>query len=346
MGLVITSWTGIWWDGALPYNTPNLGGWQCNAKFHMRNHWQPEIEWDELNRLIWMYPSCPPPTYPVNGADTCPDNPQFWVRTQTKTTTAVGGCCDVPSPPPHVGEPINASSGNVYQTEHDSAEQGPNHRLLLNRFYNSLDSGAQDLGAGWRHGFSRKIAAVRDVSSYLPYVSGDANSSALYQTAALACTTGFAQIQSQVPNWSGASATYTNDVCALSKNGVSIGTLPILFAYPQLPPPRSSVLGFNVTRDDGSVIWFANQGGAVLTAPGTTLRLQQTATGYTLADAKDAVETYDSNGALQIITSRSGGFQTMSYDSSGRLSTVADNFGHQLTLSYDAQNRVISVTRQ
>jgi RHS repeat-associated protein len=82
----------------------------------------------------------------------------------------------------------------------------------------------------------------------------------------------------------------------------------------------------------------------VLTAaPGITLRLQQTAGGFTVTDNNDSVETYDANGTLLSITHRSGLSQTLTY-TGGNLTSVTDNFGHGLSLSYDASNRLGGVT--
>jgi YD repeat-containing protein len=351
LGLVVQSYVAgnPLLNGVVPYNTPGFGGWSCNANYRtFFDSQNPERYFDSLDQLIWMYPGCPPSYSPGGnytfGDDTCHGNPQFWVRPQPKLNAELG-CCDAPSPPSSVGHPINVANGNVFSSEHDVG--GATNALAIRRFYNS-NSGdlASNNLAGWRYGFSRHIEAVRNVASFQAHDATDPSNSSLYQTAALACTAGFAQIQSKVPNWSGVTANYANDKCSLSKGGVNVGTLPILFAFPQLPPSRSNVLRIDATRDDGNVVSFNFQGGVTIPPPGTAMRLQQIPSGYTLTDANDTVETYDSNGVLQTITSRAGVTQTMSYDVSGRLVTVTDSFGHRLTLSYDPQNRVISVTRQ
>jgi len=104
-------------------------------------------------------------------------------------------------------------------------------------------------------------------------------------------------------------------------------------------------ISYDVTRDDGQVIRFWNQSGVLRSSDATLLRLEQTANGFEIRDANDAVERYDANGRLLSIASRAGVVQTMGYVN-GRLSTVTDSFGHQLILTYDSQNRVQSVTRQ
>jgi YD repeat-containing protein len=99
-------------------------------------------------------------------------------------------------------------------------------------------------------------------------------------------------------------------------------------------------------RDDGQLISFPVNGTSITAPPSINLKLQQTASGYMLADANDTIEVYDPNGKLLTVTSRAGVVQTMSYDTLGRLSGVTDSFGHRFTLSYDSQNRLITVTLQ
>jgi YD repeat-containing protein len=105
-------------------------------------------------------------------------------------------------------------------------------------------------------------------------------------------------------------------------------------------------VGFDALRDDGQLVSFNLQNGALAAPPGITLQMQQTSSGFTLTDPSDTVEAYDSTGKLLTVTSRAGVVQTMNYDTSARLSTVTDNFGHKLTLSYDPQGRLSSVMRQ
>jgi RHS repeat-associated protein len=324
-----------------PYNRPGLTGWTCYYEF-LYDPWG-----YGPTKLRYPYggvrPVCPP--YLINGEqgnyrvgsgeDTCPSNPNFFASIKPKPKAQLGKCCN------GVHDPIDPATGNMYYAEHDLDMQGG---LSFGRSYNSLDSANTSLGTGWRHSYSRKVEVEHNVASIAVYQPTDTNNSSLYQTAALACTSGFAQLKANVPSWTGAVATYTNDVCALTKGGTPVGTLPISFAYPQLPPPRSATLGFNVTRDDGSVIWFANQGGVPVASPDVTLRLQIIAGGYRLTDANDAVEIYDSAGKLLSITRRTGLVQTLAYNTNQQLSTVTDSFGHALVLGYDAQNRLASVT--
>lgn len=268
------------------------------------------------------------------------DNPngcQVFVTAQAATRAQVGRTCDC------VNDPVNPASGAVFSIEEDAkGAVGP----VFRRFYNSTDPGGGDLGPGWRHSFTRNIQAGYSSSYFKPYVTGPDYSS-LYNDESLACTSGFAQIKGRVSTWANATASYANGVCTLSVGNTLIGTLPIYYTSPPTPPPMSTALiGFDATRDDGQLVSFMIIGGAIVGPASISMTLQQTASGYTLTDTGDFVESYDANGRLLSVTSRGGVVRTMGYDVSGRLSTVTDNFGHQLTLSYDSQNHLSTVTRQ
>jgi YD repeat-containing protein len=243
-----------------------------------------------------------------------------------------------------VKDPINPASGAVYDTIVDLPS--PANSLSFKRYYNSSDVSPTYLNPGWRHSFSRSIQPRYASLDYLPYTP-NADNSSLYTDEATACTSGFAEIKAGVSTWANASASYANGVCALSVGSTQIGTLTIHYTIWPSPNPSALILvGFDALRDDGQLVSFNLQNSALVAPPGIPLQMQQTASGYTLTDPSDTVETYDSTGKLMSVTSRTGVVQTMNYDTSARLSTVTDNFGHQLTLSYDRQGRLSSVTRQ
>jgi YD repeat-containing protein len=240
-----------------------------------------------------------------------------------------------------VGEPVNPAAGNVYKTESDIRLQS----LMFERYYNSVGSGGADLGGGWRHSYTRTVTPnYSQISSVSPAILNSSHSSN-YINIAAACTSGFAEIRSQVSAWQSATASLVGGVCAISSaSGVNIGTLPVYLASGTPPDPLSAPVEFDVTRDDGQIIRFAYLGGVITAPPGIELRLQQTVGGFTLTDGADNTETYDATGRLLSIRDRSGVAQTVGYDANSRLSAVTDSFGYVLTLAYDAQNRLASVT--
>ncbi len=245
--------------------------------------------------------------------------------------------CDANS----VGHPINPASGAVFDTFNDdtlTTTASP-----FKRFYNSTAISNTDVSNGWRHSYSRNVIvkySTIDIQQYLQ--SPDYSSQ--YADPVTACTNGFPQIQSRVLTWTDVTASYVSGNCVLSKNGVSIGTIPIYATGNNLAPSPQPV-AYDVIRDDSQLIRFIVNSGSIVAPPGISLKLQQTSTGFTVTDNSDNIEQYDSNGRLLNVTSRSGVVQTMNYDGSGRLSGVVDSFGHQLTLSYDAQGHLNGVTR-
>lgn len=260
----------------------------------------------------------------------------FFVRNEPKQC---GSSCN------DVGEPINPATGAVLSEENDSSVASSS--LQFKRFYESQNPTSNDnISKNWRFNYSRRMKSVSDIPAFLSYSASDPNNSAKFADAATACINGFPQIQARVANWSGATAAYVNGVCVLTKAGANIGTLPIFSASQTLQLPNATIVGYDVTRDDGQLIRFTVQGGQIVAPPSIKLKLQTIGNGYTITDANNDVETYNSSGVLQSIRSRSGVIQTITYDGMGRLSAVTDSFGHRLTFGYDAQNRLTTVTRQ
>lgn len=285
------------------------------------------------------------------GMGRCAFNPAFyWDDIEYGMLVGVGfyavntqPLADAGCPNSCVGDPINPINGNVYSSEIDTTGRAPGESSFR-RFYNSQDSNNIDMGIGWRHSYSRNIKVKYQQIPQQPYISPSPGTSSLYVDAASACTGGFAELKSQVSTWQNATATYANGVCSLSNGSTSIGTLTIKVSTPdQASPPSPTVVGADVTRDDGRVISFLMQGTSLVAPPGVSLRMQQTSGGYSIIDENDTIENYDSTGKLLSITSRGGVVQTLSYDGAGRLSNIVDSFGHSYTLTYDWKNRVATL---
>jgi len=297
------------------------------------------VAYCHIHQIDNWYPQSPPLdfTEPI-GYQKNPAGCGVYVTAPAIAAAQCGPACN------GVAEPINPISGAVYDTTIDTPSTA--RSLSLKRFYNSTDSGCADVSGGWRHSFSRSIKPRNSSSQYQPWVASSDNSSR-YSDEATACTSGFAEIKGRMSTWASATAGYANGVCTLSVGSMQIGTLPLLYESPPTPVPgTTSIIAYEAIRDDGQLIRFTINGNSISAPPSIGIKFQATATGYTLTDANDNVEVYNTNGVLQTITSRAAVVQTMNYDTSGRLSTVLDSFGHKLSLGYDAQNRVFSVTRQ
>jgi len=243
-----------------------------------------------------------------------------------------------------VGHPIDPVDGSVYDTAVDlpSGEKA----IGFKRLYDSGDRSSTVLSPSWRYSFSRSIRRVQSGSTYKAFTPSSDNSPQ-YDSESTACTSGFAQIKSGVSTWANATASYANNVCTLSVGTTVIGTLRLYYTSQPTPAPgTTSTILYEATRDDGQVIGFSVSGSSIVAPPGINMKLQISGTGFAITDASDTVESYDANGRLLSIASRSGVVQTMGYDGAGRLSSVTDSFGHSLTLSYDGQNRLSTVARQ
>jgi YD repeat-containing protein len=237
-------------------------------------------------------------------------------------------------------DPINPGTGAVYTAETDVRFHGYRGAIAFRRYYNSADTTGADGVPGWRHSYDRSIQAIYLAQSAV-YPGQSAIVSPEYSTQSAACTQGFAAIQASVSAWASATATYENGVCVLSTTAGTLGTLPIL-SWP-VPSPPSTVIEYDVIRDDGQILRFTTQNGAPTAPPGVSLRLAVTGSGYTLTDDQDNVETYNSSGVLQSITTRSGVVQTLSYDSDGLWSGIADSFGNSLTVTRNVQGSIAQI---
>lgn len=265
---------------------------------------------------------------------------KFFLVANPPTQPSQGACCDAGASPTLVADPINVASGSMSRI--DSDIKGDTRQRFIRFYDTSGGNGANEL---WRHSFNRsvlvKYSSIEENASLNP----SSITSSQYTDPVNACINGFAEIRTQVSNWSGAVASYSDGNCQLTKSGVSIGSLTVYFTGNGVAPGAQPV-AYDVIRDDGQLIRFTVNNGAITAPPGISLQLAQTASGFTITDVNNNVEQYDMNGRLLSVTSRSGVVQTMSYDASGRLGGVADSFGHQLILSYDAQDHLISVMRQ
>ena len=98
-------------------------------------------------------------------------------------------------------------------------------------------------------------------------------------------------------------------------------------------------------RADGRGYDFTLVGNNWLPAADVNLQLSNNAVTHiwSLTAEDHSIETYNANGVLQSITSRTGIAQTLAYDANGLLKTVTHSSGRRLTLGYDSYNRVATL---
>jgi RHS repeat-associated protein len=113
-------------------------------------------------------------------------------------------------------------------------------------------------------------------------------------------------------------------------------------------------------RPDGRLLWFNLTAGSWVPEADISDRLtevlDQTAvrTGWEYRTSDDAVETYDANGLLLIITNRSGISQSLTYSDAntspsvapipGLLIGITDSFGQSLAFTYNADKQIQTMT--
>jgi len=261
------------------------------------------------------------------------NSPQFWISGYAAPLSDCGTCNNA-------GDPINPATGNVLSIETDIAFHGAS-AIAYRRYYNSNDSTGVDGVPGWRHSYDRYINVIYSNPGGV-YAYPTLMLSSQYTTPATACNSGFNDIKYYVPGWSSASASYSNGVCVVSLNSVTIATPPI-YSAPIANPPQSSPIEYDVVRDDGQILRYPVQGAVVTNPAGISIRLVVTGSGFTVTDDDDNVESYNSSGVLQSITSRSGVVQTIFY-SGGLFSGVTDSFGNSISVARNSQNNIGSVS--
>ena len=245
--------------------------------------------------------------------------------------------CDSCDP---VGHPISPETGNVYSVETDVSFLGASP-IEFKRYYNSGDQSGADQVPGWRHSYDRNVVTVYQ-KPQVSYSGPTLTASPQYASASEACTSGFTTVQQSMNSWLTASASYSNGVCVISSSGgQEVATLPINISV--VPPPSATPVEYDVIRDSGQILRYTLQNGSTpVTPPGISIRLAVTPTGFTVTDDDDNVETYNTAGQLQSITSRAGIVQTISY-SNGRWSGVSDSFGNSISVTRNIEGGITTL---
>lgn len=218
----------------------------------------------------------------------------------------LGGTC------PTCGNPISLGTGNKFQKELDYSGTGE-FPLAFERYYNSqmrvLDN--ENTYFSWT-GFAGGLDGWRALA-VTQFRTGSLQSGQERRDAMRWSTVGIDMVGA---NWR---HTYQRSIYYLENGANGASTA---FVY----------------RHDGKVLPFVEYGGAFYPQADITDRLSGSpATGWTyIAAPNDEVETYDTDGRLISIRSRSGLTHSLAYDVDGRLTSVTDDFGHSLTFTYDA----------
>jgi RHS repeat-associated protein len=254
------------------------------------------------------------------------------------------------------GEPVEISTGNVYEAATDFISgEG---RLRLDRHYNS-NPHSPDVGHyGWLDSFTARHIYSIDHAVPRPFEQASTypvTSSAVYGSAAQACEQGISDLangmggSSGISTYAGLTASYTgNGQCQLSNGTV----MPVLYTNGLAVIPGSisdASAGYLVYRPDGSTYSFVCGSSSCNSVGQSEVTLIATSSGFTLTAENGDIETYDTNGNLQSIVSRDGYTQSITYNSATNTSltnvnTVTDSYGRVLAFNYNANGLASQVT--
>jgi len=263
---------------------------------------------------------------------------QFYLKTPPNTPS-----CDVE------GNPCHPATGNKSQQQTDISNSGFNG-LGFARFYNSLgdhNSSASE-APGWRHTYNRQLneSTLGTPSLY----QGNSEQSSLYSTASQACINGWQEIKNTAWNGvlAGATATFmSNQDCRIKMAGKTVANFPIrptLDRFIPLPQPNPAGNLVTVSRPDGQVYRFENNGSIWTDPLSPEVSLTVNGSDWLFTDTNSTQERYDSTGKLLSITDVRGNIQTLTYDANNLLDRVDTNTGEFLQFGYDTSNRISTVT--
>ena len=237
----------------------------------------------------------------------------------------LGGQC------PTCGNPISPGSGNKYQKESDYVGAGA-YPLKFERHYNSLlrnanlDDGFYASGqyqANFGGDAFRRLATKQGKIGFT-YAPGSADR----RESLFWSSVGLDMIGA---NWR---HTYQR-------------------AIRYLPNATTGVNSAHAYRQDGRVFSFTESAGAFHAHADIADKLLKLGSGHWrfTIDATGEIETYDPDGRLLDIRSRSGIVHTLQYDTDGRLASVTDSFGNVLLIGYahpvghsSAEQQIVSIT--
>ncbi|MDJ0941077.1 MAG: DUF6531 domain-containing protein, partial [Woeseiaceae bacterium] len=251
--------------------------------------------------------------------------------------------------------PCNPIDGNKRQSEIDFAPTAEGAPGFV-RIYNSLGSyrSSGDLGAGWRHNYSRALDEEPD-----KYPTGRfmvlASMSRSYQTPSDACSQGWDDVKANV--WKGelssTTATFAGgDVCKITSGGDTVAYMPVRASggWTGFAGPTTV---HTVSRPDGRVYRFELVGANWESVLDGSVSLEAAGSNWVFTDENDTRETFDASGRLISIEYRSGQTETLEYDltaaqggddNPATLDRVTGEFGHELVFAYDASGRLSTVT--
>ncbi len=250
--------------------------------------------------------------------------------------------------------PCDPANGNKSQKEADYSSSGAGS-LAFERFYSGLGAyrSANNMAPGWRHSYSSAMNEAPDKEPAQVFVPS-ATQSAVYSTAADACSSGWGDIKETVfsGDLSTGIATYAGDnTCDITVSGMKKAHLRIRSNSGLTVPIAQNFK--TITRASGATHRFELENGEWVNKMNASLRLEESGGNFVFTDTSDTKETFNASGQLVSITYRNGQTETLEYnltsaqggdDNGTTLDRVTGPFGHTLAFSYNANSRLASVT--
>ncbi len=297
--------------------------------------------------FTWWLNGTPPECGGVGSPPHCPPEPGFTL--EDAPSDCVGSMANETNP-------CNPADGSKTQVEvdYDPPTVGS---PSFTRFYSSRGPYKSDrtLAPGWRHTYSRAINEEPDWRSTVRTSVAPSGQSSFYTTAADACTNGWDDIKTVALSGDFPSATAAhiggND-CKITSGGSTVAILSVrsVTSWSGWSPPATIK---TITRPNGSYLKFELISGNWVNELNSSVSLTQSGTDWVFTNSDDTVETYNADGQLISIATRSGLTETLEYnltaaqggdDDDATLDRVTGEFGHELTFAYDANAHLSTVT--
>jgi RHS repeat-associated protein len=238
---------------------------------------------------------------PYPAGYTCPANFQLPPSKPAKTD----GCgCNVPGRSPKLGDPIDISTGNQFETERDSESGGDS----MVRYYNSdAVVPKAHMGVGWRHIYDRSIS-VANANGY-PAI---------------------------IRRQDGQQYVFTKT------NGVWLTDSDLSETLTEVDNPNGSVASYILFITEANQYETYSTTGVLLAISDGTHTINTFS--YTVAGTLSVTGHALPAGLLRAVVDAKGRTTTFDYDDTPRVALVTLPDGGHITYSYNASNYLSSVT--
>lgn len=208
-----------------------------------------------------------------------------------------------------VGDPVNAVTGNAWETVQDLKLPGRGLPLVFARTYNSQDPMSGALGHGWTHSFTASLSEALDGAVTIR--EGD----------------GARRTYDRLADGTYRALVGTHDALAKNPDGSFVLT-------------RKNGVAWRFSST-GRLESITDLNGNELTLTYTAGRLTSVADPV----GRTVTFTYDSSGRITKLTDAANREVSYAYDTAGDLTSVTDQAGAATTYTYDANHNLLTIKR-